>query len=239
MAISLVDIWAVSMFLCASDLLMILRVYAMYNRSKTIISVFLVIYITATALTMVPPVCYITQKLYLAEYVGEVMDVKFCVVPDATVSLFRRYTTAPRLVLGTLLCIFAVTNFVRQSLETHNAIRQWRSNRYMKLLVRESILYFIVNFIDIVFWMSYTVTSETPSVVLVIIVEFFPFILAPRFVISMRELHSHAVEHIDTGFGVASQRMSPHINTIVFASGGDMPVGDAETTGGEGRAAQV
>jgi hypothetical protein len=67
------------------------------------------------------------------------------------------------------------------------------------------------------------------SVVSIITIAILPYVIAPRFVISVREFHSRAVEHIDTGFGVVS-----HVDAIVFASAGDMPVGDAEAAGSEG-----
>jgi ABC-type enterochelin transport system permease subunit len=61
----------------------------------------------------------------------------------------------------TLLCIFAVAKFVRQSLEMHKALKQWRSDRYMKLLVRESILYFIAY--ALLFFAALTLTQFSPT----------------------------------------------------------------------------
>ncbi|KIJ16532.1 hypothetical protein PAXINDRAFT_168617 [Paxillus involutus ATCC 200175] len=231
---NLIYLWAFPVFLAASDLLMILRIYAMYNRSKTILFFFLVIYIPTMALTIVPLVYKMTRKLYLSVYAAEVVDVRFCVLSGVTINLLRTYILASRLILGALLCIFAVTKFVRQSLEMHKVIKQWRSNRYMELLVRESILYFIVNFFANL--MLLKLSPATPLGVLAITNCIFPFVLAPRLVISMRELHSRAVgEHIDSGFGVVSQRISPHANTIMFMSAVDTPADAAETAGVESR----
>ncbi|KIK97382.1 hypothetical protein PAXRUDRAFT_824967 [Paxillus rubicundulus Ve08.2h10] len=219
------------MFLGASDLLMIIRVFAMYNRSKTILSILFVIYISNMALTIVPLVSQMTRKLRLSVYLADVVDVPLCIVPDITIPIPSRYLLGSRFILGAFLCIFAVTKFVRQSLETYKEIKQWRSNRYMELLVRESILYFVINLLSNA--LITTVTSGMQSIVSIITIAILPYVIAPRFVISIREFHSRAVEHIDTGFGAASQHVSPDDN-MMFASVGDMPWGDADAAGGEG-----
>ncbi|KAF8838728.1 hypothetical protein BDN67DRAFT_971130 [Paxillus ammoniavirescens] len=228
----LIQSWAFVLFLGASDFLMILRIYAMYNRSKTILSILLVIYIPTMALTIVPLVYKMTRKLYLSVHLVEVVDVRLCIVPDTTIPIPSRYLLGSRFILGALLCIFAVAKFIRESLETYKEIKQWRSNRYMELLVRESVLYFIINLLSNA--LISTVTSGMQSVVSIITIAILPYVVAPRFVISVREFHSRAVEHIDTGFGAVSQCVSPHLNTIVFASAGDMPLGNAESAGSEG-----
>ncbi|KAF8838739.1 hypothetical protein BDN67DRAFT_1012887 [Paxillus ammoniavirescens] len=213
------------MFLGASDLLMILRVYAMYNRSRRILAILLVAYIPAMVLSVADAAYIMTQKLYLT-VVPVVADVKFCVLANDNIPYIQvnTYAIIARLVIGTLLCILAVAKFVRQSLEMHKALKQWRSDRYTKLFVRESILYFIANLILNV--VSYISNSGTPFIVLGIISSVFPFVLGPRFVLSVRELCSYAVEHVDTGFGVVS-----HVNTIMFANPGDMPADDADCEG--------
>ncbi|KIJ08287.1 hypothetical protein PAXINDRAFT_18572 [Paxillus involutus ATCC 200175] len=193
---------------------------------KVILAILLVIYIPTLVLSITSAAYLTAQKFYVA--VLAVADVKACVVGINNVPHVMTYGKVARLVIGTLLCILAVAKFVRQSLEMHKALKQWRSDRYMKLFVRESILYFIANLIfNIAIYLS---ISETLFIIMVINSCVFPFVLAPRFVLSVRDLYSHAVgEHVDTGFGAVS-----HVNTILFANPGDMPAGDTETARGEG-----
>ncbi|KIJ08288.1 hypothetical protein PAXINDRAFT_102632 [Paxillus involutus ATCC 200175] len=206
--------------------LMILRIYAMYNRSRRILAILLVIYIPTLVLSITSAAYSTAQKFYLS--VLAVADVKICVMGINDIAHVVTYAIVARLVIGTLLCILAVAKFVRQSLEMHKALKQWRSDRYMKLFARESILYFIANLILNV--ATYLSISGTLYIVLSIISCVFPYVLAARFVLSVRDLYSHAVgEHVDTGFGAVSQ-----VNTIMFANPGDMPAGDAETARGEG-----
>jgi len=224
---NLISLWTLPVFLGASDLLMILRVYAMYNRSRRILAILLVIYILVMVPVIAKLAAYImTEKDYLT-VVLSMADVKFCVLADNK-PLITTYTVIALGILGVLLCILAVAKFVRHSLEMHKAIKQWRSDQYMKLFARESILYFIAN---LLFYVVFCIPNfGTPYIVLLIMSGVFPYVLAPRFVLSVRELCPYAIgEHIDTGFGAVSQ-----VNTIMFANPGDMPAGDAETARGEG-----
>ncbi|KAF9225021.1 hypothetical protein BS17DRAFT_60768 [Gyrodon lividus] len=225
--------WAPPVFLAIADLLMVLRVYAMYNRSRIILAILLAVYIPTIVLYLVTTGIVDDPKTSLTVSNPEVAGVKFCAatVTQKSTYLFSLYVVIPRFILSILLCIAAVARFVRQSLQMHKAIKQWRSDRYMKLLVRESILYFFANLLYSV--ASFIENFQTAYIFLAMASCIFPYVLAPRFVISVRELYSHAVaEHVDTGFGVGSQRRSMNINTIIFASTGGMPSGDAEPAGG-------
>jgi hypothetical protein len=147
---------------------MILRVYAMYNRSRRILAILLVTYIPAVVLSIVfDCLHYDLNNLYLSgnvqvnhrlsahstsplsptlffQWLLRWRTSKFCVVAINDIAHIQLHIRpVARLVIGTLLCILAVAKFVRQSLEMHKALKQWRSDRYMKLFVRESILYFI------------------------------------------------------------------------------------------------
>ncbi|KAF8836257.1 hypothetical protein BDN67DRAFT_1072034 [Paxillus ammoniavirescens] len=170
---NLINLWAFPLFLAASDLLMILRVYAVYNRSRRILAILLVIYIPAMVLSIADAAYIMTQKLYLT-VVPDVADVRFCLSANNDIPYIQlsTYAVVARLVIGALLCVFAVAKFIRQSLEMHKALKQWRSDRYMKLFVRESILYFIANLLFQV--VSYISNSRMPYIILGITVPFRP-----------------------------------------------------------------
>ncbi|KIJ08637.1 hypothetical protein PAXINDRAFT_18243 [Paxillus involutus ATCC 200175] len=199
--------WMFPVFLGAADLLMILRIFAIYNRSRRILAILLAIYIPQIVLLVVATVIY-TAPSYLSVSATELTAVKACVEAYSTPYLFQTlfvpYVLVPRLILGALLLIFATTQFVKQSINTYNAIKRWRSNRYMTLFLQEGVLYFIVYLLYNVaslmcnYGGGYIVVSAASGI--------FPYILVPRFVISVRELRSSCIgEHVDTGFGVASQ----------------------------------
>ncbi|KIJ07075.1 hypothetical protein PAXINDRAFT_103107 [Paxillus involutus ATCC 200175] len=218
--------WLFPIFLGVADLLMILRVYAMYRRSKILLAILLAIYIPTTVLCTVATIMYSHPNVTLTVTTTEAAVFNFCVATYDTTSLFGTYTVIPRLVLGVILCTLAVAKFVRESLDMHKAIKQWQPNRYLELLTRESVLYFIA-------YLVYNVASligniGTAHIVLGVAASLLPYILAPRFILSVREACSHTVwEDVDSGFGVGSQCTSGGSTTMVFASR-DIPAGDVE-----------
>ncbi|KIJ07007.1 hypothetical protein PAXINDRAFT_103148 [Paxillus involutus ATCC 200175] len=236
--------WLFPIFLGVADLLMILRVYAMYRRSKILLAILLAIYIPTTVLCTVATIMYSHPNVTLTVTTTEAAVFNFCIATYDTTSLFGTYTVIPRLVLGVILCTLAVAKFVRQSLDMHKAIKQWQPNRYLELLTRESVLYFIA-YVHLPLYeaeptltlptsyLVYNVASligniGTAHIVLGVAASLLPYILAPRFILSVREACSHTVwEDVDTGFGVGSQCTSGGSTTMVFASR-DIPAGDVE-----------
>ncbi|KAF8838714.1 hypothetical protein BDN67DRAFT_971104 [Paxillus ammoniavirescens] len=232
----LIEIWASFLFLGATELLVILRVYAMYNRSKTVLAILLAFYIVTIILDGVSIAVDSDLKTYMTMSILEVVDVKVCALTCKTcnaVSLLPNYTYISRLVLDTLLCFLAVTQYVRQLLQMHKAVKKWQSNRYMELLVQQSILYFIaINVTELIYHFGVLAGIGQNAQLILRFPYIFDFVLTPRFVLSVRQLCSTGIgAHIDTGFGVDSQRMSRNNNTIVFANGWELPEGDIEMAG--------
>ncbi|KAF8126741.1 hypothetical protein EV363DRAFT_1401554 [Boletus edulis] len=118
--------------------------------------------------------------------------------------------------------------FLRQSLRMYRATKQWQLSRYMNLLFREGVIYFLVTlafglvniqtqhiFVTLpVKWLSAVlrVGSNVPV-----------FTLPPRFILSIRALYARDLRDrrgygIDTGFGISSLGNSSVGGTaIVFA----------------------
>ncbi|KAF9231089.1 hypothetical protein BU15DRAFT_82847 [Melanogaster broomeanus] len=231
--------WTFFIFIVIADFLMILRVYAMYNRSRMILSILLVTYIPTVVLLVVSVVLEGNPKTDLLVTNPEVLDVSFCVVDHISRSRIVAYIFIPRLIFGGFLYILALTQFVRQSLEMHRAIQRWRSNRYMELLVRQSIIYFIANFMYTIATLLSAFNLPRGAIgktILLVSTSIFPFILAPRFVFAVRELHSRVVGgHVDTGFGVVSRGISTS-HSIAFARAGEVLADTTDTVGDGSRA---
>ncbi|KAF9231771.1 hypothetical protein BU15DRAFT_68054 [Melanogaster broomeanus] len=177
---------------------------------------------------------------------AEAVDSRLCVATFNTTSSIAAYAFIPRFILSILLCILAVTQFVRESLEMYKVkvFKQWRSNRYMDLLVREPILY---NELEDKSEISPTGNLLHNAVCLVAVLAMpaylvvtvgataCPYVveLAPRFVLSVRVLHSCVVgDHIDTGLGTGSPPTNN--NTILIPNHGVMLAVDVETAMGRG-----
>ncbi|KAF9231087.1 hypothetical protein BU15DRAFT_82845 [Melanogaster broomeanus] len=223
------------LFLAVTDWLMILRVYAMYNRSRTVLAILLVVYIPVVILLIVVAATYNNPRSYLSVTDLKMVDIEFCTVTyAASITHFAKLHTLPQYVLSILLVVLSISQFVRESLQMHKAVKQWQSNRYMSLLTGQSVLYFIANlFYNLAALLTNFVApgQGTLQNILTLSSCVFPFVLAPRFILSVRELHSRVVgEHVDTGFGAVSLHMSGSNDTILFG----LPAGDAETVGGGG-----
>ena len=52
--------------------------------------------------------------------------------------------TIPRVILGITFLILAFIPTLKQLVEMYRATKQWQPNKYMQLLMREGILYFLV-----------------------------------------------------------------------------------------------
>jgi len=215
-----VEIWAFIVFLSAADLMMILRVYAMWNRSRTILYILLFIYVLQTFVAAAfDGIC----SVLLAQSV----DLAYCGA-DAPVT-FQIYLTPLRFVLSAALVIFAVSQALKQSFEMYKATQQWQSNRYMQKMVGDGILYFVVNMlyqmIGVFSRTAMTRKTIIPSILTTVYLCTTLYTLIPRFIIGIRELYDRDIRgrfHIDTGFGMQSRsNPSPDttISAIVFMDG--------------------
>ena len=93
--------------------------------------------LTELNLHLLPPFSPVT--------IVRVLDLSFCNISWANAPLLLDlYNDIPRFVLGATLLVLAVAQTLKQSVDMYKATKQWQPNQYMKLLVRDGIIYFIV-----------------------------------------------------------------------------------------------
>jgi len=186
---------------------MILRVYAMYHRSRIVLWILLLVYIPAMTIQLVltPILNNTSTHLFVSEL--EEFNVKLCVVSFSGGKDLHMYINIARTVVSVVLCFFAIAQFIGHSRVQHEVFGRWQANRYMKLLAQQSILYFIVNLIyNVVGLIESTSTMLVGPAHIILVVFVAPYILGPRLIIGVREFHSRTVgEHIDSGFGWREQ----------------------------------
>ncbi|KAF8440000.1 hypothetical protein L210DRAFT_3541406 [Boletus edulis BED1] len=231
--------WTYVVFLSATDLMMILRVYAMWNRSRTILSILLLLLVMQTIVAVVLDGIYDNPNTHISVTIGQVSDFSFCNISGMnTPATLQVYQTAPRLVISAALVILAVSQTLKQSFEMYKVTKQWQPNRYMQKLVGDGILYFIMNIIFQVDLLALftTPTDSTVRDFLDVFLHIIFYTLIPRFIISIRELHDHAIPgrfHIDTGFGVVSQSNAgpdTTMSAMVFVGGNQGPEAEGGTS---------
>ncbi|KAF8126716.1 hypothetical protein EV363DRAFT_560190 [Boletus edulis] len=204
---------------------MILRVFAMWNQSRIILCILLIIYLPQIISIVVFYGIYETPDTHFSVRVIRVVDFSFC---NASFVNFPQLVTAfivvPRFVLAAALMILAVFQTLKQSFRMYKATKQWRPNRYMQKLVSDGIIYFIVNvFYQITGLLTLVSTNTSTSLFLYAFSYIIFYPLIPRFIISIRELYDrdiHGRLHIDTGFGVQSRPnvgLDTTVSAMVFA----------------------
>ncbi|KAF8452918.1 hypothetical protein L210DRAFT_2064774 [Boletus edulis BED1] len=201
--------WAFFVFLSTADVLMILRVYAMWNRSKTILRVLLLVFIIQTLISGILEGIYLNPNTHLSVTTIRIQDFSVCDNSTADKGFYGVYYVAARLALSALLAILAIIQTLKQSFEMYKATKQCQPNRYMQKLVKEGILYFIVNVLyqigDLVRMTGFP--EDTAYFFLKAFICTALYIPIPWFVINIRELYDRDIRgrfHVDTGFGVVS-----------------------------------
>lgn len=74
---------------------------------------------------------------------GQVLDFSFCAAlydPPILSSIIN----IVQITLGAPMCLLVVIQFFKEALQVYKATKRIRMNRYMNLLARESIIYFLV-----------------------------------------------------------------------------------------------
>ncbi|KAI9566856.1 hypothetical protein HD554DRAFT_2174021 [Boletus coccyginus] len=203
--------WALLLFLGAADFTMILRVWAMYNRSRLILVALLAL---------------------------------FSLEVTAFMAAAAVHSVPRNMVNGTAVCLFAVAQFVKESLQMYRGTRRWQLNQYVNLLVKQGILYFFAVFlfslINLLSALGMFLSPEPWKKDVTAILQYVPmFTLTPRFIISIRELYARDVqrrrgEGIDTGFGFPSHGRGGDGTGIVFADRVEEDEGTEDIVGGLG-----
>ncbi|KAG8216189.1 hypothetical protein J3R82DRAFT_8214 [Butyriboletus roseoflavus] len=129
----------------AISVVMVLRVYAMWNQSKWILWLLLFIYVPQVIFSLIVAGVYNTNT-YISVTIVQVTNFSFCdLSSNTTTFMLAVYANLiPRFVLGAMLLILAGTQTLKQSVNMYKATKQWQPNRYMERLVRDGMIYFLV-----------------------------------------------------------------------------------------------
>lgn len=142
---------------------MILRVYAMYNKSKIALGVLLVFWLATIVLYAISGIYYNDPNTYMTSAcrpllsnilsslspivtIAQVLNMSFCnpMYTYPASSKLGIYKVIPRLTLAGLLFLLVVVRLCMESYQMYKATKQWRPGVYFTILVREGVLYFFV-----------------------------------------------------------------------------------------------
>ena len=144
---------------------MILRVWAMWNRSKSILYILLTSYAREIIPSAVSCIVYSIPRHFAGKYKltsttpyitptnpparchiafsTHVLNLSYCTSGSNTPT-WGRVSNVMQLTHATVMCTLVVARFVGQSVRTYRTTKQRQSNRLVNLLVVEGILYFLV-----------------------------------------------------------------------------------------------
>ncbi|KAF8548556.1 hypothetical protein OG21DRAFT_1489305 [Imleria badia] len=222
--IYIIAVWTFILFLGAADLAMILRVWAMYNRSKLILRILLILFSLEIIFGVLAAAIYSFPRDLSAATI-QVLDFPSCAV-QLTTPTWSKVAAILQITHAAVMCILAIIQGVRQSLQMYSVTKQWQLNRYMILLVRQGVLYFFAVFLFTllnVLAVSGDIPAEGLQADVLFILENVPmYTLTPRFILSIRELYAREVQGrrgggIDSGFGLSLSSRDAGGTEIVFA----------------------
>lgn len=164
--------------------------------------------------------------------ISQLLDITVCNFVFST-QTWNNAATFSQLILGAVVCTLVMAKFMRDSFQMYRATQKLQLNRYVSLLVRDGLLYFLVyvpslnllvkliNSLDgvMVSTFFYTLTNMLGMLgtipagwvtqMLMVAADVPVYTLTPRFVMNIRELYVLDLQgrcggDIDTGFGLSS-----------------------------------
>jgi len=228
--LGIISQWTFFTYICAADLVMILRVWAMYDRSKIILGILLTSYLGEIVPSTVASIVYSNPKHFVVNFL-HIWDFSFCALVPMSTS-WDEAANVSQLVHAGVMCTLVIIKFIISSVQMYRATKQWRLSPFINLLVMEGMAYFLA----ILMWNLFNnlgdfgilAAVDPQRSVPLFVVQCVPIsTLTPRFILTIREMYACSVygrrgHGIDTGFGLSA--LSSHgasRSSIVFADGGE------------------
>ncbi|KAH7908077.1 hypothetical protein BJ138DRAFT_1158469 [Hygrophoropsis aurantiaca] len=213
--------WGQTMFVLSMQAILMLRVHALFNRSKKVLVFLATLYALQTTATFVMAGLLLNQRaLHDSEYVTSIGPAIGSITQNINANApqfwpFIRAMTVLPVAFDAILLFFALRAFIRHTLEAKRLDGGWSINVLVRTLVADQLVYFVCNLT----WLSLTLASNYISVdefnafgiLLNGAVDFFTALVVvagPRMVISLR-----AVENNTRGEG---SRLEGELSTIRF-----------------------
>lgn len=193
--------WGFSIYFCLAELILILRLYALYNRSKPILYVLLGLLLPVVAL-------YIAIDVFLwgrpsAISMHEIIitpNIKYCTGIFHIGPMLAIYASIPIICYDIFLLGLATAVLVKH-LKERNELRM-KPNAYVVMIVRYHVIYFVLNLATQIFMAI--LWADLPTAVMYLAQLFIgtaPFIIVPRLIISIWETHANEnCVHVSTTF---------------------------------------
>ncbi|KAH7905589.1 hypothetical protein BJ138DRAFT_1118336 [Hygrophoropsis aurantiaca] len=210
----LAETWLENIFLVTMQAILLIRVYALFNRSKKVLIFLATLYaLQATATLALTALLYNNRALHdniasIGPAIGSVVQI-VNENPSPYTPFAQDGTLLPP-VFDTIVLIFALWAFIKHALEAKTLDGGWSINLLVRTLIADHLVYFVCFQI----WMALTLATDyatdEPSVLTMVFCVFTALvvIVGPRMVISLR-----AIENKSRGEGVI---LGGNLTTVRF-----------------------
>jgi hypothetical protein len=183
--------WGLSAYFCLAEVILILRLYALYNRSKPILYVLLGLFVPVVAL-------YIGVDVFLwsrlsSMSVQEIIittNIKYCTASFHIGPMPAIYASIPIICYDIFLVVLAITVLWKHLKERKGL--KIKPNTYVVMIVRYHVIYFVLNLASQIIMV--TLWAHLPTVVRYLVILFkdtAPLIIAPRLIMSIWDTHAN------------------------------------------------
>ncbi|KAG2754864.1 hypothetical protein P692DRAFT_20828213 [Suillus brevipes Sb2] len=193
--------WSFSVYFCLAEVILIWRLYALYNQSKPLLYILVGFFLPVVAL-------YIAVDAFLwsrpsAISMQEIMitpDVKYCTTSFHIGPMPAIYASIPVICYDTLLVVLAIAALGKHLREREEL--NMRPNAYVVMIVRYHVLYFIINLANQIFMaILWAGLSPVAMNLVVLFNDTAPFIVVPRLIMNIWETHANDnCVHVSTTF---------------------------------------
>jgi len=207
-AVSQTYTWSSFVLTVATHAIMVLRIHAMFHKSKAILALLLVAFLAMDVFNIIG----IIPSTEHRGHAENVLLMWVCTEPNSwNYKMFVSVTRIPDIAFGLLLLGLAFFGYYQHAVERKRYLGIWSVNSWMKLLLTQNMIYFIV----VVGCSTVTLTAgyfnETQLTLLAFgptLVSLQSYILAPRLLLSFRGYHSRPTHSrgssADSAFGIST-----------------------------------
>ncbi|KAG2345756.1 hypothetical protein BDR05DRAFT_960021 [Suillus weaverae] len=192
--------WGFSIYFWLAEAVLIWRLYALYNQSKSILYVLIGLFLLIIALSIGIDIFLYSRPEAFSVKEIVTPNVNYCTSSFNIGPMPAVYASIPVVCFDIFLVVLAVLALVRHLRERREV--QMKPNTYVVLIVRCHIVYFFLNLTNQV--LMAVLWANIPPAVMSLSEGFIntaPFIIAPRLIISIWDTHADdECVHVSTAF---------------------------------------
>ncbi|KAH7906837.1 hypothetical protein BJ138DRAFT_575958 [Hygrophoropsis aurantiaca] len=191
--------WGLIIFILTMQAILVIRVYALCNRSKKVLTFLSTFYALQTTAILVMVALFFNKRTlheyvtYISPPIGSVMQ-NIIINPPSEFLPFNQATTALAVAFDTILLVFALWAFVRHAVEANKSEGGWSINVLIRTLMADHLVQFVCNFTWLLLNLAVTYSTFEPNVSYALLTGALSVFTAlvvvagPRMVISLRAI---------------------------------------------------